>query len=54
MINRVALLFAGCPSLIEGFNVFLPPGYNIQAPDARPDGAVVVTTPHGTSHIQHQ
>ncbi|KAJ1025334.1 hypothetical protein NDA18_002667 [Ustilago nuda] len=30
VIERVSTLFRGHPSLIQGFNTFLPPGYRIE------------------------
>ncbi|KAJ1032940.1 hypothetical protein NDA16_000219 [Ustilago loliicola] len=38
VIERVSTLFRGHPSLIQGFNTFLPPGYRIerQAESASP------------------
>ncbi|GAA5858256.1 hypothetical protein JCM1840_001116 [Sporobolomyces johnsonii] len=57
VIDRVSTLFRGHPSLIQGFNTFLPPGYRIEchvSPNA--DGSmggvgssntITVTTPMG-------
>ncbi|KAJ2028516.1 hypothetical protein IWW57_002114, partial [Coemansia sp. S610] len=47
VIDRVSRLFHGCPSLIQGFNTFLPPGYRIECSDDPREG-VRVTTPSGT------
>ena len=48
VIERVSNLFNGHPSLIQGFNTFLPPGYRIECgTDENPD-AIRVTTPSGT------
>ncbi|KAJ2337272.1 hypothetical protein GGI00_000343 [Coemansia sp. RSA 2681] len=47
VIERVSRLFYGCPSLIQGFNTFLPPGYRIECSDD-PNEGVRVTTPSGT------
>ncbi|KAJ2100832.1 hypothetical protein GGI16_003605 [Coemansia sp. S142-1] len=47
VISRVSQLFHGCPSLIQGFNTFLPPGYRIECSDDPREG-VRVTTPSGT------
>ncbi|KAJ2890017.1 Transcriptional regulatory protein sin3, partial [Coemansia aciculifera] len=47
VIDRVSRLFYGCPSLIQGFNTFLPPGYRIECSDD-PNEGVRVTTPSGT------
>ncbi|KAL4065507.1 paired amphipathic helix, partial [Scleroderma yunnanense] len=30
VIERVSILFHGNPSLLQGFNTFLPPGYRIE------------------------
>ncbi|GJJ10538.1 hypothetical protein Clacol_004765 [Clathrus columnatus] len=50
VIERVSLLFAGHPTLIQGFNTFLPPGYRIECMTDREDGGsmIRVTTPQGT------
>ncbi|KMU86686.1 paired amphipathic helix protein Sin3a [Coccidioides immitis H538.4] len=51
VIQRVSTLFNGHPTLIQGFNTFLPPGYRIECgPDDNPD-AIRVTTPSGTNTI---
>ncbi|KAJ1657093.1 hypothetical protein IWQ61_003458 [Dispira simplex] len=48
VIHRVSELFRGHPSLIQGFNTFLPPGYHIDCGVNPADGAYVqVTTPGG-------
>ncbi|KAI5475528.1 paired amphipathic helix protein Sin3a [Pseudohyphozyma bogoriensis] len=53
VIERVSSLFRGHPSLIQGFNTFLPPGYRIECSvhtSGSSDGAVTtitVTTPMG-------
>ncbi|KAG8219608.1 hypothetical protein J3R82DRAFT_562 [Butyriboletus roseoflavus] len=50
VIDRVSMLFHGNPSLIHGFNTFLPPGYRIDISiDARDPNAIRVTTPSGTT-----
>ncbi|MDP2436396.1 MAG: hypothetical protein Q8P67_11670 [archaeon] len=36
VISRVSVLFAGHPSLILGFSVFLPPGYKIACEEPHP------------------
>ncbi|ORX34170.1 hypothetical protein BD324DRAFT_636920 [Kockovaella imperatae] len=54
VIDRVSTLFRGHPSLIQGFNTFLPPGYRIEclSGDGEQDGLISVTTPSGTvSHV---
>lgn len=50
MIDRVSTLFRGHPSLIQGFNTFLPPGYRIECfmGDGDSQGLITVTTPTGT------
>ncbi len=50
VIDRVSTLFRGHPSLIQGFNTFLPPGYRIDCLHAEGDsqGLITVTTPMGT------
>ncbi|KAJ2849688.1 hypothetical protein IWW36_002455 [Coemansia brasiliensis] len=47
VIERVSRLFYGSPSLIQGFNTFLPPGYRIECSDDPAEG-VRVTTPSGS------
>jgi len=49
VIRRVSTLFAGNPSLIQGFNTFLPPGYRIECGTADDPNAIRVTTPMGTT-----
>jgi paired amphipathic helix protein Sin3a len=49
VIQRVANLFHGHPSLIQGFNTFLPIGYRIEVgSDAQSSEVITVTTPSGT------
>lgn len=48
VIERVSTLFAGNPSLIQGFNTFLPPGYKIECGTNGDPNAIRVTTPMGT------
>ncbi|KAH9887270.1 hypothetical protein C8Q73DRAFT_713400 [Cubamyces lactineus] len=49
VIERVSNLFHGHPSLIQGFNTFLPAGYRIET-TAHPDpNYITVTTPLGTT-----
>lgn len=45
----MSTLFAGNPSLIQGFNTFLPPGYRIECGTADDPNAIRVTTPMGTT-----
>ena len=47
VINQVSQLFREHPSLIEGFNHFLPPGYSITVQDG--SQLVSYTTPQGVS-----
>ncbi|EAU81489.2 sin3b [Coprinopsis cinerea okayama7 len=50
VIKRVSQLFHGHPSLIQGFNTFLPAGYRIECMgDALETGVITVTTPTGTT-----
>ncbi|ORX65773.1 hypothetical protein K493DRAFT_412767 [Basidiobolus meristosporus CBS 931.73] len=49
VIDRVSNLFRGHPTLISGFNTFLPPGYRIEiSSNAYDPHSVRVTTPNGT------
>ena len=48
VIDRVSTLFRGHPSLIQGFNTFLPPGYRIDCSGTDGDQLITVTTPSGT------
>ncbi|KAL1921324.1 uncharacterized protein VTP21DRAFT_11040 [Calcarisporiella thermophila] len=48
VIDRVSTLFKGHPSLISGFNTFLPPGYRIE-PDPHSPDIIRVTTPKGAT-----
>ncbi|OAD69456.1 hypothetical protein PHYBLDRAFT_159764 [Phycomyces blakesleeanus NRRL 1555(-)] len=50
MIERVLIIFQGNPSLISGFNIFLPLGYSMEPVfDGSQSTAVLVTTPSGHS-----
>lgn len=58
VIERVSTLFKGHPTLISGFNTFLPPGYRIEcSTDPREPDLITVTTPSGvtttTGRIHH-
>ncbi|KAI9254321.1 hypothetical protein EDC94DRAFT_238533 [Helicostylum pulchrum] len=58
VIERVSTLFKGHPTLISGFNTFLPPGYRIECSnDPREPDLITVTTPSGvtttTGRIHH-
>lgn len=49
VIRRVSHLFSGCPTLIQGFNTFLPVGYRIEcSTDPQQSTMITVTTPSGT------
>ncbi|KAF1989574.1 hypothetical protein K402DRAFT_390535 [Aulographum hederae CBS 113979] len=48
VIQRVSTLFSGNPSLIQGFNTFLPPGYKIECGTEDDPSVIRVTTPMGT------
>ncbi|KAG1768758.1 hypothetical protein EV702DRAFT_1181913 [Suillus placidus] len=49
VIKRVSHLFNGHPSLIQGFNTFLPVGYRIEcSSDPQQSSFITVTTPTGT------
>ena len=50
VIERVSTLFKGFPTLIQGFNTFLPDGFRIECSD-NPDEPIRVTTPTGTSTL---
>ncbi|KAF8880058.1 histone deacetylase complex, SIN3 component [Infundibulicybe gibba] len=50
VIKRVSHLFNGHPSLIQGFNTFLPVGYRIEcSTDAHDANFITVTTPSGVT-----
>ncbi|CCM06074.1 uncharacterized protein FIBRA_08321 [Fibroporia radiculosa] len=50
VIDRVSSLFHGHPSLIQGFNTFLPAGYRIDCnTDSLDSNVITVTTPAGTT-----
>ncbi|PHZ11183.1 uncharacterized protein RHIMIDRAFT_238626 [Rhizopus microsporus ATCC 52813] len=50
VIERVSALFKGHPTLISGFNTFLPPGYRIEcSTDPREPDLITVTTPSGVT-----
>ena len=50
VIERVSTLFRGYPTLIQGFNTFLPQGYTIEC-SANPDDPIKVTTPIGSQIV---
>ena len=49
VISRVSDLFAGHPTLIQGFNTFLPPGYRIECGLENNPNSIRVTTPSGST-----
>ncbi|CAK7262925.1 Transcriptional regulatory protein sin3 [Sporothrix epigloea] len=49
VISRVSDLFAGHPTLIQGFNTFLPPGYHIECGLENNPNSIRVTTPSGST-----
>ncbi|EAU92595.2 transcription regulatory protein [Coprinopsis cinerea okayama7 len=49
VIQRVSRLFHGNPTLIQGFNTFLPVGYRIDISADPSDNTITVTTPNGTT-----
>lgn len=49
VIQRVSRLFLGYPTLIQGFNTFLPVGYRIDISDPLDSNTITVTTPLGTT-----
>ncbi|RCH92037.1 Transcriptional regulatory protein sin3 [Rhizopus stolonifer] len=52
VIERVSSLFRGHPTLVSGFNTFLPPGYCIECSvDDQERNVIKVTTPSGTTCI---
>ncbi|KZT66663.1 hypothetical protein DAEQUDRAFT_730074 [Daedalea quercina L-15889] len=55
VIERVSNLFHGHPTLIQGFNTFLPAGYRIDCTtDAQNPNSITVTTPAGiTTQTTH-
>lgn len=53
VIERVSTLFKGHPTLISGFNTFLPPGYRIECfSNANDANMIRVTTPSGHTTTQ--
>lgn len=50
IIERVLNLFAGHPSLIQGFNIFLPTGYRIKCYREGDIIRVMVTSPSTQQH----
>lgn len=47
VIDRVSSLFRGHPTLIQGFNTFLPAGYRIDCVWGEDGDYITVTTPSG-------
>ncbi|KAF9433156.1 Transcriptional regulatory protein sin3 [Entomortierella beljakovae] len=53
VIQRVSTLFEGHPTLISGFNTFLPPGYRIECLSSANEANMIrVTTPSGRTTTQ--
>ncbi|KAF9283609.1 Transcriptional regulatory protein sin3 [Mortierella alpina] len=53
VIERVSTLFKGHPTLISGFNTFLPPGYRIECLSSANEANMIrVTTPSGHTTTQ--
>ncbi|KAJ3047918.1 Transcriptional regulatory protein sin3, partial [Rhizoclosmatium hyalinum] len=52
VIDRVSTLFRGHPSLVTGFNTFLPPGYRIEA-TMNPLDPIRVFTPTGLQQTSY-
>ncbi|ORY19531.1 paired amphipathic helix, partial [Clohesyomyces aquaticus] len=48
VIERVVKLFVGWDDLLDGFNTFLPPGYEIQCSKKTDSNDVKVSTPGGS------
>ena len=49
-MERVAALFYGYPSLVWGFNTFLPPGYRMKCVNDTDNlGLITIATPMGTT-----
>ncbi|EPQ49836.1 PAH2 domain-containing protein [Gloeophyllum trabeum ATCC 11539] len=44
VVQRVSSLFRGYPALIQGFNVFLPPGYRIECGNSSQVTNVITVT----------
>ncbi|KAF8301394.1 hypothetical protein DL93DRAFT_2090785 [Clavulina sp. PMI_390] len=50
VISGVSDLFSSHPTLIKGFNTFLPPGYHIHCTECADGGTdIITTTPSGTT-----
>jgi paired amphipathic helix protein Sin3a len=47
VIHRVSSLFRGHPSLIKGFQTFLPPGYQLECSEQGQDAELTIITPTG-------
>ncbi|VDN38169.1 unnamed protein product [Gongylonema pulchrum] len=47
VIKRVSRLFRGRPSLIIGFNTFLPPGFDVCVDGPK----IIISEPNGRQHI---
>ena len=53
VIERVSTLFRGHPSLIVGFNTFLPAGYKIEVTSDQSGQSYTITTPDSVHHHRH-
>lgn len=53
VIDRVSSLFRGFPSLIVGFNTFLPAGYKIEVTNDALGQSYTITTPHSVHQQRH-
>jgi paired amphipathic helix protein Sin3a len=51
VIERVSNLFRGHPSLIVGFNTFLPPGYKIEVSQTAAGQTYTITTPDSQHYV---
>lgn len=50
VIEQVSALFHGNPTLIEGFNTFLPPGYRIEIPTDQYNNTMGITMQNKMNH----
>lgn len=51
VIKHVSELFAGYPHLIQGFRMFLPPGYEIEFGSRDNPDSILVSTPTGVTNL---
>jgi hypothetical protein len=54
VVEKVSNLFDGHPSLIQGFNTFLPPDYRVECGTDENHDAIRVTTPRGTMTMEDE